>query len=268
MNRAQSFYLFPRLAFYKVAVLLVAIFSVAPTTYAANSKIANGKLVLAVEDSWPPFANADGTGLSRTIIEKAMEGSNLRLEFIVVPYARALKMAEDGVVDGAFNVTQQGSTLQKFKFGKYPLLQAKASFFYSSNNLQNYKDINAVPSGTSIGLIIGYEYGDEYEQQRRRFNEVRVSHQSQIIEMLHSGRIEMAIMFDKVADDTLKQMNHTARYIRKGHLNHVSDIYVGFSKRVENIQTKIDALDKGLRRLKQGSQGGNGTIQYTNAISE
>lgn len=209
------------------------------------------KMLLAAENSWPPFSNKNGFGLSRTIIEQALKGSGYKLEFVVVPYARALHMTINGQVDGCFNVTRQANTQAEFIFGNTPLLKAQASYYYPSDTKHVYQSIDEIPNGTSIGLISGYEYGDQYERNRHRFHEVRVASQKQIIGMLVSHRIPMAIMFDKVAAYTLKEMKLPADIIVKGHVNHVSDIYVAFSRQRHGVQGMVNALDKGLRRLQQ-----------------
>jgi polar amino acid transport system substrate-binding protein len=58
---------------------------------------------LAAENSWPPYSDKNGSGISKEIIQAAYNSVNVTVEFIVVPYARALKMAKLGQVDGAFN---------------------------------------------------------------------------------------------------------------------------------------------------------------------
>ena len=97
-------------------------------------------------------------------------------------------------------------------------------------------------------MIIGYEYGDDYEKHRQRFNEVRLAKQSQIIEMLQSKRIDMAIMFDEVAAYSLQQLNLSSSVIKQGAINHISDIYIAFSKSrdTDNI---IKAFESGLKKL-------------------
>ena len=99
-----------------------------------------------------------------------------------------------------------------------------------------------------IGLIIGYEYGDDYEKHRQRFNEVRLTKQSQIIEMLQSNRIDMAIMFDEVAAYSLQKSNLPSSTIKQGAINHISDIYIAFSKSrdTDNI---IKAFESGLKKI-------------------
>ena len=213
--------------------------------------MAGETFTFAAEDSWPPFAMADGSGLSRNIIEQALSYSGSTASFITVPYARALKMAENGQVDGAYNVTLQKNTLKRLVFGNEPLFQAKATFYYPKDSTFNYASEDKFPGGINIALITGYEYGDSFEAHRKRFKEVRVANQRQIINMLRENKVHMGIMFDAVASYTLTAMQLPQDAIRKGELNHVSDIYVAFSPKAENLEAKIALFDEGLRQLKQ-----------------
>ena len=207
-------------------------------------------VVLAAEDSWPPYADINGNGISKTLIRTALQGSRFDVEFVTVPYARALEMTEHGQVVGCFNVTRQRDTQQRFLFGEQVLLVARASYFYPNNSSKDYASPADIPNNTSVALIIGYEYGEEYEKHRHRFNEHRVSKQSQIIALLQNQRVDMAIMFDEVAKYTLTTMNLTEDVIDKGELNHRSDIYVAFSRQHPLSVKLVKALDMGLQKLK------------------
>lgn len=207
-------------------------------------------IMLGAENSWPPYSDSDGNGISKDIITKAFNAVDLEVEFVVLPYARALKMTKDGVLDGAFNVTMQSSTINAFNFHSEPFLKASASFYYPAGSLLNYQRLADIPVDTIIGVIIGYEYGDEYEQHKSRFNEVKLAKQNQIIEMLQSKRIDMAIMFDEVAKYSLQKLHLPISAIKQGAINHTSDIYIAFSKsRATNHIIK--AFDQGLEKLHE-----------------
>lgn len=222
---------------------LLLIFTIFTSLVNANT------VKLAVENSWPPFANSNGEGISKNIITRAYATQGIDVEFVVVPYARALAMTENGEVDGAFNVTKQASTLGKFSFGHEPLLTTQASYFYASDNQLNYKTPAEIPDGTVVATIIGYEYGDEYEKHKYRFQEKRVATQEQIVKLLMSNRATIGIMFDEVASYTLRSMGLAAQSIRRGETNHVSDIYVAFNKD-ESKKEFIQKLDAGLKQIK------------------
>lgn len=216
--------------------------------------LAKTDIVLAVEDSWPPFSLSDGTGISQQKVRQAYQLMGMNVNFVVVPYARALHMTLLGEVDGTFNVTKQQSTIKLFKFGQEPLLQASASFYYPTHKNLGLTSIEEAPDGLVIALIIGYEYGELYEQNRSRFNEIRVSNQRQIISLLLKNRVDAAIMFDDVAHYYLQQMQLTQSAIEKGDINHTSDIYVAFNKDNPELQNFINKLDSGLQMIKAQHQ--------------
>lgn len=236
---------------YLALLLLIhtAIVQAAPPTQLSS-------VVLAVEDSWPPYAGTNGQGIATSIIEKALAEVDIRLFLKVAPYARVLDEVEKGLVVGGYNVTRQESTNKQFLFGQQAVLTASASLYFSTENTQaqQYNSIADIPAGSSIGLIIDYEYGDLFEQHKNRFNEVRVSSQEQIINMLRLGRIDCAILFDAVASHTLKSMKLPEDSILKGPLNHTSDIYVAFSRSHKQAKYFADKLDQGLVKIKKSGQ--------------
>ena len=225
--------------FFTIAALTVAQYSTAES------------ITLAVENSWPPFADKNGNGISKKIIQAAYNSVNINVEFIAVPYARALRMVEQGQVDGAFNVTKQKSTLEKFHFGEVPILKTSASFYYHIDSAMNFLSTSEMLKDTSVGVIIGYEYGDNYERNKHRFKEVKVANQAQLIQLLRKKRIDVAIMFDEVVKSKLENMKLSLDDIRKGHINHESDIHVAFSKAKDTAKA-MQLLDKGLLNLSSG----------------
>ena len=210
--------------------------------------------VLAVEDSWPPYADENGMGYATSIVVAAYRAIGIEPVIHVQPYARVLKDAQQGQVDGGYNVTRQTSTEAIFHFGKSPILVASASFFTRPGSDKKFNNIQSVPDGFSIGLIKDYEYGDEYESNRGRFREVRVNTQKQLIQMLLSERIDAAILFDEVALYNLKGMGLKDTKLQAQFVNHVSDIYVAFNKEDRVSHHWARELDRGLRLIiEQGT---------------
>ncbi|WP_438864296.1 substrate-binding periplasmic protein [Neptunicella sp.] len=205
-------------------------------------------VTIAAENSWPPYARADGEGISKQIIQAAFDAVGVKVKFVVAPYARALRLTEMGVVQGCFNVTKQLSTEKLFQFGRHKLFEAPTSFYFNPKHPMHFTSIEEAPDGMSIAGIIGYEYGNAYEQQRHRFKEVRVPTQQQIIGLLRSGEVDAAIMFDKVASYHLQMLGLDENTILKGPHGESSDIYVAFSKHQNfpDMQNIIEQFDRGL----------------------
>lgn len=237
------------------------LFVFAATCQADN--ISKDSVVLAVEDSWPPYADSTGEGIATEIVRQALATMGIELFIKVSPYARVLDEIEKGFVVGGYNVTRQASTQENFLFGEQALFTANASFYFPASNAQvnQYRSIADIPSGYTVGVIIDYEYGNAFEQHKNRFKEVYVSNQTQLINMLKLGRIDSAIMFDEVATHTLKSMNLAGNTIQKGPLNHTSDIYVAFSNSHADAPYFAEKLDAGIINIQRN---GNYDKLFTN----
>lgn len=212
-------------------------------------------ITLAAEDSWPPFANQLGQGISHRLIEAAFKKSQIEVNSLVVPYSRALMMAEKGAVDGVFNVTREASTEQRFVFGEMPLFVAKASFYQRKQRSLLAENKWKIPKGSIIGVIKSYEYGDEFPElvKQRQLNIVTVATQQQLINLLLIGRIDAAVMFDLVAQENLQKMGVNDEVI-PAFDNHTSNIYLAFSKENPKAILLAKALDQGLSALKANGQ--------------
>ncbi|MGI2175658.1 substrate-binding periplasmic protein [Shewanella ulleungensis] len=210
------------------------------------------KITLAAEDGWPPFADEFGSGISHNLIQQAFKQVDVEVSTIVVPYTRGLIMAERGTVDGVFNVTKEQSTQKRFVFGKVPLFTVNASFFFAKTNTVNAKDKWQLPLGSIIGIIDGYEYGDELLQliDQRQLKIIKVQSQRQLINLLLVNRIDSAIMYDMVADVYIEQMGVKQDIVAK-FTNHTSEIFVALSKHHPQALELSIRLDKGLQQLKQ-----------------
>lgn len=211
-------------------------------------------VLIAAEDSWPPFSDASGHGISFNLVSAAYARVGQQIEIQVVPYARALYYTETGKVNACWNVTRQASTESTFVFGNEPLLRASASYFYPQGAEHNYSSPESIPDKARIGVIIDYEYGEAFAREQHRLQLVSVPDQRQLIKMLLARRLDAAIMFDKVAEYTLREMQLQQGVIVKGAQNHTSDIYVAFSKKRENSAQLAARLDRGLRELRASGE--------------
>jgi polar amino acid transport system substrate-binding protein len=224
-----------------------------PHEHGTQSQV--NSITLAAEDSWPPFADQFGKGISHQLVKSAFAQVGISVETLVVPYSRGLRMTERGNVDGVFNVTKEVSTQDKFIFGKLALFQASASFYqHKSHPISAKTKYDLVPK-TVIGVIKGYEYGDEFPQLVKQKDWVLfiANNQMQLINMLLVNRIDLAVMFDAVAKEQLTQMGVNEE-VKPIFNNHQSDIFVAFSKHQPNSLRLAKKLDEGLIKLKSQGQ--------------
>jgi len=218
---------------------------------ATGSEDGSIRIRLGAENSWPPYSDAQGNGISTDLIKAAFAKSGLTPQFQVLPYARVLHDLQSGKIDGGYNVTLQTSTQDKYIFGEVPLLAVESYWFFLPGMHPEIKSIEDIPTNFRVGVIRDYEYGDIYDKHRHRFNEVQVSQQSQIIRMLKQGRIDAAVMFDREAEFALKEMKLDAPIFDKRFLNHSGYVYVAFSHKSPRAHWLAEQLDKGLLMIKE-----------------
>ncbi|MBL36283.1 MAG: ABC transporter substrate-binding protein [Oceanospirillaceae bacterium] len=211
-------------------------------------------LDVAAEDAWPPFSDASGNGYSRQLAEAAFKLSGITLNVQTVPYARALNMTKGGSVDACWNVTRQPSTEVDYIFGSVPLFQAAASYFYKRGQARDFHRPEDIPDGTRVAVINGYEYGQEFEHNKKRFKLIEVSKQTQMLALLLNDRVDVAIMFDHVYDYIMSSQFLDKSAYEKGYTNHISDIYIAFSRQNESSSRYAKLLDEGLLKLKESGE--------------
>lgn len=216
---------------------------------AASSTASTQILHLGAENSWPPYSDSNGQGISTQLIKAAFAQSGIQLDFQVLPYARVLHDLEVGKIDGGYNVTLQQTTANRFVFGKIPLVVAESYWFFMPGKHPDIKTIDKIPRDFRVGVILDYEYGDNYEKYRHRFKEVRVSQQAQIIKMLRQGRLDAAVMFDKEEEYTLRKMSLPSDLLEKRFLNHRGGVYLAFSRQNPQASKYASILDEGLLRI-------------------
>jgi polar amino acid transport system substrate-binding protein len=220
-----------------------------PATIPVQEKI----ITIAAEDNWPPFSDEKGRGLSYTLVQAALRQSGYQLKTVVVPYARALYYTEHNMVDGCWNVTKQQSTSSRFLLHQVPLFRASSSFYYYKT-AKTFTSVAKIPDRTVVGVILGYEYGDEFEKHKQRFNLVEVSTHEQLVKLLRAEKLDVALFFDDVLSFYLKQWQLSDPLMIRGAENFVSELFIAFDKNNEQSQQKADALDQGLRQLQQSGE--------------
>lgn len=235
---------------FSLATLPVILFLISLTSSAAEQQTFSQETthspIIAVENSWPPYADEMGEGLSTSIVKHAFSAVGITPKIQVLPYARVLYDIKSGNVVGGFNVSKQASTEAIYLFGNSALFIAKSSFFFRPEDGAKYANINDLPDDFKVGRIFGYEYGQTFEHEQHRFRELKVSSQTQLINILLAGRVDAVIMYDEVAKYTLNKMKLDSTSLYRGFPNKESRIHLAFSRKHPGSEALAKALDKGI----------------------
>lgn len=203
---------------------------------------------LAIEDAWEPYANPDGTGMSGEIVKAAFQAVGITVKLHVRPYARVLFEVKNGLFPGGLNVAREPSTAPDFLWGQEMLFQADAHYYHHIERPLAAQSAAGLHNGERIGVIRGYEYGEQFFRNKA-IRKDWVSRHEQNISKLLAGRVDAIIMFDKTAN-LLLQKNGLDRQIVPAFPCESSMIYVAFSLRHPRAAYFAGKLDDGLRIIK------------------
>ncbi len=150
-----------------------------------------------VSEAWEGVTNADGTGLCWELFRKIYE-PGIRVEFEIMPYARATKLVQTKEADASVGVY-----LNEFEdalFSKWHYLQDRVLVIFRKGTLVAWDGEKSL-SG-NLGWIRGYAF-DQYLRTKPQFFEV--DRRESGLKMLEAGRLDFFLDTEEELLATLKQ---------------------------------------------------------------
>ena len=201
---------------------------------------------IGVENSWPPYADENGEGISSRIVVEAFRQVGVKVKLHIFPYTRIMEMTKRGELHGCYNVARDKITNSEFIFGDEPILRTTASYYHPVGS--EYKE-KLVP-GDKIALMRGYQYGDTFEMNKESYSETRVNTQEQILKLIERKRVNVGILADGSAEFHIKRLN-LDKLIKKGGVHFNLEVFLAFSKENPKSKTFAKLLDEGINKLKE-----------------
>lgn len=186
-------------------------------------------------DDWGPneFMGIDGkpTGFHIDLIQMAAEQLGVEIEFISMPWKRALKTIEKGEVDAIsytifskdrtnYLIYEDGNAIS---IGSTRFAFLKGKNFHYDGTIESVKD-------RKIGVIRGYSYGKKFDRNKLT-NLVNVNSEEQLLLMLLEKRVDLIL----VNIDHLKyKYSHLPEFADVASMDIASDsydIFLAFSKK-------------------------------------
>lgn len=211
------------------------------------------RLRLAVEPS-PPFSHIDDegvvTGLEVDIADALATGMGTSLETVACPWARCLKMAEQGDVDIVIGLSKTSAREQKFVFLDPPFISSilQISTYQRADarfDVSSLADFRALKVGVQRGAVHFKAFDND-----PLITKIYVKDIQSLFNMLLVGRVDAFIMPTVAANEYLFAFD-TENEIKRASFTHLIDQggYIALSKKsplIENLET----LQQVLRNLK------------------
>ncbi|MCP3942327.1 MAG: amino acid ABC transporter substrate-binding protein [Desulfobacteraceae bacterium] len=216
----------------------------------ADSLIAEDKNVHLATDPWAPFYGPElkNGGFFTEIVRESFKRSGYKLSVDFVPWKRAVVQSKEGKFDGllgAFHTKER----ETFYIYSNPISTSSLVFVTKKERDIKYTTLKDFKN-YQIGTIRGYTYSPGFDNaaylHKQPVQDVRIN-----IKKLLKGRIDIIIDSRAVILNILKKEfpDHIdSLKIIEPPLK-VNSLYVPISKRIENAQQIVDALNKGLQAI-------------------
>lgn len=228
----------------------------------------------------PPFSYKDGDqlkGIYIDLLTEALERSNIRYEFMELPFSRILEMTKTGKINIGVDVfinderKANGIFLEKYPIAEYAyaLCSRVESNFEFDGNIESLK-------GKNIGIVRGYTLGAyDYLYSDEAYNFDYTDDTTKLLNNLINSRIDLAIEVKSTAKLSLRDLGYDKDVIidENFYISNLSYLYLTdneFSRAlidelsysfsdmrkdgtIEKIFKKYDMLDSMPRIYKWGS---------------
>jgi len=224
----------------------------------SSSTFAEKRTVTLVADRWCPFNcsdNPEDRGILVEMAAKALAGDGVEIDYIEMPWTRAIIGVRDGEYDGIV-----GAGLVEtpdFHFPPQPLATARYSFFTLPSTTWEYQGLDSLKK-LRLGVIQDYSYGtlskNYIEANRNDRSRLVVLKGNRVlprlVRMLELGRIDALIAEEKVLDYHFVASGRV-NPLRNAGLANEEALYIAFSPVLADGAALAEALGRGL--IKMGS---------------
>lgn len=219
------------------------------------------KEIIIAGDNWCPINCGEQDskkGFMIDVATEALKEAGYTVRYMEVPWLRAIEMAREGrihAIVGAFK-----DDAPDFYYPQVPFLQLSPnSLFMLKETDWQYQNIRSF-NGLRIGVIKGYDYGDELNTYIKSFSYsktntlVRLSGNDAVernLKFLTRGRIDVYVDAEPVFWYVANAMGISEKVKHVGSISSREPCYIAFSPAKPESEALMLALDKGVISLKQ-----------------
>jgi polar amino acid transport system substrate-binding protein len=235
--------------FAKVVVVMVVLM-------AGASSWALDKVRIGAEDDWRPYSYVSGgepVGFAVDIVKAAWTAAGVSLELVPLPYARCMRMVDNGDLDGCFDTLRDPRTEAHYRWHRQPLFKARIAI-YGRTALCGAGEVGLKDLlGRRIGVTNGYDYGEAFDNDSRMVRDVAASDLASLRKLV-AGRVDYALVFDRVADHIADLHPELApNFVQCGVLVEPL-LFLSFKRDGAALKPLIARFDQGLEKIRKSGE--------------
>lgn len=205
---------------------------------------------IVAEDDWYPYSAKfdDGPrGIAVDLVRAAFAAEGVEVAYDVMNYDRGMQAVKDGEAIGCFDAPRTAEVENIYLWHEERLFAADMYFYVTADFQGTVRGVEDV-AGKTVGLTQGYGYGTRVDMDTRMIKQYSKT-DAILIQKLLAKRLDLIILYDKVADYLLPKQGASGKIKRVGPSDSI-DIYVAFSRQHPEGQKYRDVFSEGFRKIK------------------
>jgi len=204
---------------------------------------------------WAPYLsrNAPHHGFASHIVTEAFALEGVKVEYGFFPWARALKLAKNGIWQGSVVWLDSKERREHFLYSDV-VIPSQTAFFHRKDHQffwTSYEDLK----GVRIGGTLEYAYGEEFDAAEKAgiIKTDRAQTDDLGIKKLLKGRIEvfpgeLMVIYRLIRNSFPPE--EAAGLTHHVNLIHEQSLHLILSKKAAGSKAMLDLFNKGLKKLK------------------
>lgn len=224
--------------------------------YAMTASVVGAEtMVLAAADTQPTAFLVDGkpTGMLVDLVTEAYRRAGYSVEIKLMPWARCLRAAEIGTVDGVFSTFRLPERERFLAFSKEALTTQVIAFFARRDSTLSFDGDLGKVRDVKIGIINGTSYGERFDvavKDRALLNVEQTNSIESNLKKLAFGRVDLIPSYRYVALEMAKRLDLLSQIKEVSPPLDSVPTYLAFTK-VRDLRKWSDDFDTALASMKQ-----------------
>jgi polar amino acid transport system substrate-binding protein len=226
----------------------------------AGNALGQTPVMVVQADRWCPYNCEPGTkapGYVVEILQKVFELDGVKLNYQVTPWDRAIKNAREGKAAAVIGASANEARERNLLIGKEPVGFASDCLYVAHSNPLRYQTATDLDGLRSVAVVSGYTYaaglGDWVVDPKNKSrivmshgDEPNVANLRNLARGLIDGVIDEAAVLKMMANDL-----GVSDKVRLAGCTGREAVFVAFSKRFPDAQSKAAQLDRGLVDMRK-----------------
>lgn len=237
----------------KVLGLGVSVFALAVMTSNAEAET-----ITITADQWCPYNCEPGSEKPGYVVELAREifaEHGIDVEYVNMPWSRALQAGADGEVEGVIAVSFQPET-EEMVLPDEPIVLYEIQAVTAADNDWSYAGVDSLDGDMTVAAIEGYNYGDNFMEWQEANEDRFVINRGdgaleQNLRMVAAGRADFTLDGVNVLRYTMDQMGTSQEFRFAGTVGDAVPLYLGFSKKAGDAESWGAIWTEGVREMRE-----------------